>query len=958
MKFKKIFSKTLVCAIALNLLAPVAYTPIPVYASDFSDTSSHWAEKYIKSAVSKGIVKGYSDGTFKPDKAVTRAEFAAMVNKALGNTGTASISFNDIPSSKWFYSDISKAVAATYVAGYDDSSFKPNNPITREEAAAIISRIVPSSDSSGDLKAFSDYGSISNWALSAIQKCNNKGYIGAYDDGKIHPKDQLTRAQTAKIISDITDKETIVSSAPSIKTSGTTLSGKIYSNGIILHKELEEGNVAIDNCIIMGELSIQGGGSNSVVINNSRVVDCNIAKMNSSVRVVTKGNTSILTTDVSNKAKLETFNLTGEDTGIGFCKVNANGSSELLLAGNFPNIEVIGSNANVKLESGNVTTLDVGSSARNSKITVENNATISTSNVNSSVSFLGNGTVQKMNANADGITYEKKPSNLSIGSGVTTKPIEIRGGITFDPVDGGKNVAKNKKITITFSQSMTKYNGKEIVNSDLKNLIKFTKESKSGTDVPFSASIDSAKKMITITPDKELTSGVKYCITMGPDIFKNERGEGNAAQSICFTVQSGTVTPTINFNPINGAAGVSATANIYATFSERIFNSSGSVPNGAYISGAITIRDNTQGINIPYSTFFSDSSSPVISIDPTKDLTGGHNYTLTVAGNFFKNSDGNYVASSTTSFTVLGNVNVIDVSVINTAINRAYGAKTGVVQSENGKEVPDNVYWVSSSQMNALNNAIVKATNALSTVGTPAAASSAAESLNSVSIAFEQSKKLGLKKKEDTPVVDNKVDTPVVDNKVNTPVVDNKVDIPVIDTTEIDHAINGANYFKRGVVISEDGTDVEPSKQWVTPALMSALNDAITKAKNAKATVRTAEEVNEVVLELNWAAVKHFDLEKKYGTKGSINNGKLASAINNAKSLKNITEMSTDGKDIPLDKYWVTNKEMSDFGNDIYKAEKVLRSSTSQAEIDNAESTINAAAESFTKIRQLGTKEN
>ena len=798
MGFKKFFSKVLACAVALTLLPQAAFMPVPVYAADFPDVSGHWAEQYIKAAINKGIVNGYTDGTFKPDRAVTRAEFAAMINKALGNNETASISFHDVPSSEWYYSDIAKAVAAAYVSGYNDSSFKPGSAITREEAAVIIARIVPSYGVSGNLRAYNDYSAISDWAYAAMQKTNGKGYIGAYNDGKIHPKDQLTRAQTAKIISDITDKETIVKTAPVVKTDNTTLSGKIYSNGVTIHKGLAENDATIDNCVVLGSLSIQGGGSDSIVVSNSRISACNVAKSASAVRVVSKGETFILTTNVSNTAKLETANLTGGDFGVGFYKVNANASADLSLTGSFPRVNLIGSNADVKLNSGTITNLDVGSSARNSKITVDNDGTITKADVNGTVSFHGNGTVRTMNANANGITYENRPSDLNIGSGVTTKPAETdpQLSITFDPSNGTKNVAVNKKITITFSQAMTKYNGKAISNSDLTDLIAFTKETKSGSDVAFSASINSAKKVITITPDKSLTTDVRYYITIDKNVFKDENGDGNAAESIYFTVGTGTVdgvtfypangatgvnvsieptitfdsaietysgdditskylknniefrknsssgtnvtftasinskskvitiepdskltagqkyylsfgsrvfrtdsddkavsgqsvtwtagatTPTISFSPANGNTGIAAGTNISLTFSQRIFNSSGAVPNSSNVISAVTIRDNTAGNYAGYSVSVNDSSSSsVITLNPTYDLIPGHNYTVTVAANYFKNSDGIYTASAAASFTVAGSV---DTSAIDAAIGRANSAKSGVVPSETG----------------------------------------------------------------------------------------------------------------------------------------------------------------------------------------------------------------------------------------------------------------------------------
>jgi hypothetical protein len=1159
MKRKKIFCHVLACFVALALLAPATFVPVHVYAASLSDVSGHWAEPYINSAINKDIATGYSDGTFQPDKPVTRAEFASMMNKALGNTGTVSMTFTDVSSSAWYYSDVSRAVAAAYVSGYDNNSFKPNDPITREEAAVMISRIVPCGGIAGNLSSFGDYGSISDWALPGMQKSNGKGYVGAYDDGNLHPKDKLTRAQTVKIICDIIDKETIVSDAPSVKTDGTTLSEKIYSNGVIIHKDLGENSATIDNCVVMGGLTIQGGGNNSIVISNSRIAECSVAKSSSSVRVVAKGDTCILNTEVSYTARLETSNLTGGDSGAGFSKVNANRSSNLTLSGSFPRINLEGAGSDVKLEAGTINTFEVSSSATDSDITVDSGSTIETVNVNSAVAFHGTGTIRAMNANADNITYEKEPSVINIGSGVTTKPQKVDASlrVTFDPVDGAADVAVNKTITINFSQAIMKYDGKAITGPDLEDLVVFTKESATGADVAFSASISSSDKMITITPDSSLAKDTKYYISFDKNIFKDDLGNGNTAQSISFTVGSGiansvafdpakdaagvsksvnptitfdsaiekyaggditasylennihfrkdsssgsevgfsatinsnsniimitpaselapgqkyylgfgsevfrtnaddeaiagqyvtwtvrsaviqtisfdpakdaqgvskavnptitfdnaiekytggditasylennihfrkdsssgsevgfsatinssskiitvtpdsaltagqkyylgfdnnvfrtnaddeaiagqyvtwtvggtATTPTISFDPANGATGISASSNITITFSEKIFHNSGSVPSNLNVSSSVTLRDNTAGSNVTYTPYISNSGSGTrFSINPVYyGMIAGHNYTVSVSANSFKNSDGNYAAAASASFTLVTNV---DVAALNTAITQANNAKTDVVTSANGSDVHTSVYWVTTAQMTALNNAISTATSALSTVQTTEAANAAAAALDHAVTAFEQAKKPGTKAS--------------------------------VDTSAIDQAIKGAELLKKGTVISTDGTDVDLTVQWVTPDIMKALNDAIAKAEAKKATVQTNDEVTAAVLELNWAAVKLFDLKKSYGTKGNIDKSLLADAINEANNLKEATEASDDGTNIPADQYWAPQTELSAFAADIGAAIKILnKTSATKAEVENAISAMSSAIDYFEhSVRKNGLK--
>lgn len=112
----------------------------PTTEAQFSDISGHWAQANIKKAVSEGIVKGYTDGTFKPNGAVTRAEFAVMLMNALKPTGNGvELGFTDtIPA--WAEKSIAQALEAKIIRGYEDVTFRPAASITRSELAVMISR--------------------------------------------------------------------------------------------------------------------------------------------------------------------------------------------------------------------------------------------------------------------------------------------------------------------------------------------------------------------------------------------------------------------------------------------------------------------------------------------------------------------------------------------------------------------------------------------------------------------------------------------------------------------------------------------------------------------------------------------------------------------------------------------------------------------------------------------------
>lgn len=109
-------------------------------AAPFRDTFGHWAQAYIETLSSQGVLNGFPDGTFRPNEPVTRAQFATLVTTAfrLRNTSGTFIGFRDVPPSHWAANAISTAAANNLVAGFPDGTFRPEQPVTRTEALVIL----------------------------------------------------------------------------------------------------------------------------------------------------------------------------------------------------------------------------------------------------------------------------------------------------------------------------------------------------------------------------------------------------------------------------------------------------------------------------------------------------------------------------------------------------------------------------------------------------------------------------------------------------------------------------------------------------------------------------------------------------------------------------------------------------------------------------------------------------
>lgn len=296
--------------------------PKPTEAkAGLSDISGHWGESAIQKAVEAGFVQGYEDGSFKPNNAVKRAEFVSMVNKALqlSDENTLNLLYSDVKKTDWFYTDIQKASYTRYVSGVSETSFMPKKNITRQEAAAMLARILPNSGGNIEnaLSGYPDAAKISSWARAAMDVVVERGYLKGYSNGNLAPSDTLTRAEAAKIIGMILEKETIVREDISLKNANEILQNKIYVGNITIEKSVGEGDASLVNLTALGKVYVLGGGTNTVTVNNSTIVQLIVCKEGTKVRVLSDGDTSIYEAFVFNDNLLVNSQGNNAETGEG-----------------------------------------------------------------------------------------------------------------------------------------------------------------------------------------------------------------------------------------------------------------------------------------------------------------------------------------------------------------------------------------------------------------------------------------------------------------------------------------------------------------------------------------------------------------------------------------------------------------------------------------------------------------
>ncbi|NIK77236.1 beta-xylosidase [Paenibacillus castaneae] len=314
-----------------------------------SDVSGHWAEKDFTAWQEKELITGYADGSFKPDQAINRAEFVTLVNRVFNFVEESEISFADVPSTSYFYHDIKKAVAAGYIAGYNDGTARPKEPISRQEAAVILYRVFHLNSKAAGNSSLTDIASLPEWSKTAVQTIVAEGYVNGYKDQTFKASKNITRAEAIRMMNNISGEiltkegtytnvsaRNIVINKANITLKDTQIEGDLYlTEGIV------EGDIILDNITVKGMLHVYGGGENSITIRNSNIADAIVDKKNGKLRIVTSGSTSVLRVIVKSGVKLEEdMAITGAGFGTVVIDEGAAPHITVELSGSFDQVEV------------------------------------------------------------------------------------------------------------------------------------------------------------------------------------------------------------------------------------------------------------------------------------------------------------------------------------------------------------------------------------------------------------------------------------------------------------------------------------------------------------------------------------------------------------------------------------------------------------------------------------------
>ena len=178
------------------------YTVRVVLGNAFSDVNpDDWFYDNVMGAANNGYISGMGDGTFNPKGATTRAQFASMIAKAMGydDSLAGETRFKDVPADQWYAGAITYCFDNDIISGYDDGTFQPEKTITRQEAASILKNAFNLTGNSGE--KFPDDSAIAGWAKENVYAVKHSGLMkGDADTGNFRPTSTIIRAEAASIL--------------------------------------------------------------------------------------------------------------------------------------------------------------------------------------------------------------------------------------------------------------------------------------------------------------------------------------------------------------------------------------------------------------------------------------------------------------------------------------------------------------------------------------------------------------------------------------------------------------------------------------------------------------------------------------------------------------------------------------------------------------------------------------
>ncbi len=249
---------------------------------------------------------------------------------------------------------------------------------------------------------------------------------------------------------------------------------------------------------------------------------------------------------------------------------------------------------------------------------------------------------------AIGATVEDSSDNaITSGSSSFTAVDSNPPDVEFFPTNSSTGVAVNSDVTISFSEPIRNTDDTPVTDSNVDALITLKQTNSSGSDISFSAVIDDAKQMITITPSSEFSSEQVVYVAIGTTV-EDEWDNAISASSSTFTTADATA-PSVNFDPEDTATGIPIESNVTLTFSEAIRNVDDTAITNSNVGDLITLEYAYDGIPVAFSATI-DATKKVITINPDSDFISGEVVFVSIES--VEDNSGNAMSSTSGTFSV------------------------------------------------------------------------------------------------------------------------------------------------------------------------------------------------------------------------------------------------------------------------------------------------------------------
>ena len=413
---KRLLSLLLVMVMVIGMLSAGGYAA-KGDASAFSDMPNDWSTAALENAVNNGLLLGYG-GKIMPKDKLTRAQMAAIVNRAFGTAEKAALSgYTDVPADAWYYDDMAKAVRMKTFVGYG-GKLDPDDNITREQTFVVLANAFKLSGAARSaLDKFSDIALVSQWAKDATASLVSAGYITG-SNGQLNPQQEITRAEFAQIMHNILKNY--------IKASGTytaNLKGNVIINASDVTLKnmtitgdliIGVGKVTLDGITVTGRTVISGGGVDSIrIIGDSKLQSIVIARVDGEARVYSKhgvkigevivnGSDNVILEGSFGTVKVAVSDVTVIATNADIMQTTINGDRSIIIVGEKSAIKT----ASIKGKDAKIIT-QIGSKV---EIIVANGNNVTVS---------GTGTIGTVEANANVMTVKTIGTKVIAGKGAT-----------------------------------------------------------------------------------------------------------------------------------------------------------------------------------------------------------------------------------------------------------------------------------------------------------------------------------------------------------------------------------------------------------------------------------------------------------------------------------------------------------------------------------------------------------